>query len=200
MGRIFWYSGELYQRFTAAVSANSRMTIRFGSGPPSISSVAPRGPGSGRHILHDRGADRHPVGLECIKPTASIVASRLSGLPFQPLIAAPSAAPPKLAFRYAHRPSLQKGFAFPRRSEINRVAAAVQFSKPLFDVAEPPVAELFVPVWDKARHGPVVSGKKITAVRRLSPRQRRPDFRLLARCLAAAQVQARVRCPRNPRH
>lgn len=32
MGRIFWYSGELYQRFTAAVSANSRMTIRFGSG------------------------------------------------------------------------------------------------------------------------------------------------------------------------
>jgi hypothetical protein len=40
-GRIFWYSGELYQRFTAAVSANSRMMTRFGSGPPSISSVAP---------------------------------------------------------------------------------------------------------------------------------------------------------------
>ena len=36
IGRIFWYSGELYQRFTASVSANSRMMTRFGSGPPSI--------------------------------------------------------------------------------------------------------------------------------------------------------------------
>jgi len=34
IGRIFWYSGEEYQRLAAAVSANSRMTIRFGSGPP----------------------------------------------------------------------------------------------------------------------------------------------------------------------
>jgi hypothetical protein len=29
IGNIFWYSGEWYQRFAAAVSANSRMTIRF---------------------------------------------------------------------------------------------------------------------------------------------------------------------------
>ncbi len=42
-GRIFWYSGELYQRFTAAVSANSRMTIRLDYGLPSMSSVAPPG-------------------------------------------------------------------------------------------------------------------------------------------------------------
>src|SRR5208282_554894 len=41
IGSIFWYSGESYQRFTAAASANSRMTTRFGSGPPSISWVAP---------------------------------------------------------------------------------------------------------------------------------------------------------------
>jgi hypothetical protein len=40
-GRIFWYSGESYQRLNAALSANSRMTMRLGSGPPSISSVAP---------------------------------------------------------------------------------------------------------------------------------------------------------------
>ena len=40
-GSIFWYSGELYQRLNAAASANSRMTIRFGSGLPSINSVAP---------------------------------------------------------------------------------------------------------------------------------------------------------------
>src|SRR5262249_39040830 len=39
-GRIFWYSGEFYQRFTAALSANSRMITRFGSGPPLNSSVA----------------------------------------------------------------------------------------------------------------------------------------------------------------
>jgi hypothetical protein len=31
-GRILWYSSELYQRLNA-VSANSRMTMRFGSGP-----------------------------------------------------------------------------------------------------------------------------------------------------------------------
>ena len=36
-GRIFWYSGESYQRLNAALSANSKMTMRFGSGPPSIS-------------------------------------------------------------------------------------------------------------------------------------------------------------------
>src|SRR6516162_7966955 len=36
----FWYSGELYQRFTAALSANSRMITRFDSGPPLNSSVA----------------------------------------------------------------------------------------------------------------------------------------------------------------
>jgi hypothetical protein len=41
IGRIFWYSGELYQRFTASLSANSRMTMRLGSSPPSTSSVAP---------------------------------------------------------------------------------------------------------------------------------------------------------------
>jgi hypothetical protein len=41
LARIFWYSGESYQRFNAAVSANSAMTIVFGGGPPSISSVAP---------------------------------------------------------------------------------------------------------------------------------------------------------------
>ena len=40
-GRIFWYFGESYQRLKAALSANSRMTMRLGSGPPSISSVAP---------------------------------------------------------------------------------------------------------------------------------------------------------------
>src|SRR5438105_10927974 len=40
LARIFWYSGESYQRFNAAVSANSMMTIVFGGGPPSISSVA----------------------------------------------------------------------------------------------------------------------------------------------------------------
>src|SRR5439155_12314413 len=40
-GNIFWYSGELYQRLIAAASANSRMTMRFGSGPPSTSPVAP---------------------------------------------------------------------------------------------------------------------------------------------------------------
>src|SRR5262249_21643263 len=34
IGSILWYSGEWSQRFAAAVSANSRMTIRFGSGPP----------------------------------------------------------------------------------------------------------------------------------------------------------------------
>ena len=32
-GRILWYSSKLYQRLNAAVSANSRMTMRFGSGP-----------------------------------------------------------------------------------------------------------------------------------------------------------------------
>ena len=41
MGRIFWYPVESYRRLHAAVSANSRMTMRLGSGPPSISSVVP---------------------------------------------------------------------------------------------------------------------------------------------------------------
>jgi hypothetical protein len=41
LGNIFWYSGESYQRFKAALSGNSMMTIVFGCGPPSISSVAP---------------------------------------------------------------------------------------------------------------------------------------------------------------
>jgi hypothetical protein len=63
IGRIFWYSGELYQRFTAALSANSRMTTRFGSGPPSISSVEPPGQETPA-ILLERGADRRPIGLE----------------------------------------------------------------------------------------------------------------------------------------
>ena len=92
-----------------------------------------------------------------IKPAASSVEGRRLDYRSSPSSRARSAAPSKLAFRYAHRPSLQKGFAFPARSEINRPAAVVQFFKPLFDGAEPPIAELFVPVWDKARHGPVVS-------------------------------------------
>jgi hypothetical protein len=42
--RIFnasWYSGELYQRFAAAASANSMTTIRAGCRDPSTSSALP---------------------------------------------------------------------------------------------------------------------------------------------------------------
>src|SRR5215813_5262212 len=40
-GRIFWYSGDLYQRSKLAASGNSRITIRLGSGPPSMSLMVP---------------------------------------------------------------------------------------------------------------------------------------------------------------
>src|SRR4029450_5792764 len=40
-GRISWYSDELYQRSKVAASGNSTITMIFGSGPPSMSLVAP---------------------------------------------------------------------------------------------------------------------------------------------------------------
>src|SRR5277367_741253 len=113
------------------------MTIRFGSGPPSMSSVAAAGQEAAA-ILRNRGGDRRPIRLH--RGRMQSRKTRLQS-PFQPLVTASSAAPAKLAFRYAHRPSFQKGFALPRRSEIDRVTAAFQFSKSAFDLAEPSIAE-----------------------------------------------------------
>jgi hypothetical protein len=55
--------------------------------------------------------------LKCIKPVASINGKPPLESPFPPLIALPAAVPPKLALRFAHCPSLEKGLAFPARSE-----------------------------------------------------------------------------------
>jgi hypothetical protein len=62
-GRIFWYSGESYQRLNAALSANSTITMRFGSGPPfdQFGGAAPCQEAAA--ILRDHGGDRRPLGL-----------------------------------------------------------------------------------------------------------------------------------------
>jgi len=66
-GNIFWYSGALYQRLTAATAGNSRMTTRFGSGPPSISSVVPPWGGSvGSHRNSTCGARTYADALSVI--------------------------------------------------------------------------------------------------------------------------------------
>ena len=64
-GRIFWYSGEWYQRLNEVVSANSRITMRLGSGPALDQFGRARQDEVAAAILFDRDADRIPVGLHC---------------------------------------------------------------------------------------------------------------------------------------